>query len=72
MAWFGLLALLLFYKQKALHLPAAFAFGFCWALGMAHLKLADRESSKDAARRRFTEHALEAVADCFSNVFDVI
>jgi len=41
-AWFGLLALLPFYRQKALQLPAAFAFGLCWALGMAHLKLADR------------------------------
>jgi competence protein ComEC len=42
MAWFGLLALLPFCRHKALHLPAAFALGFCWALGLAHLKLADR------------------------------
>jgi competence protein ComEC len=41
-AWFGLLALLFFWKMKALHLPAAFALGFCWALGLAYLKLADR------------------------------
>jgi competence protein ComEC len=42
MAWFGLLALLPFAKLRALRVAAAFALGFCWALGMAHLKLADR------------------------------
>src|SRR6185436_1690514 len=41
-AWIGLLALLPLCRWKALHLPAAFALGFCWALGFAHLKLADR------------------------------
>ena len=42
--WFGLcaLALLFFLRRKAFCLPAAFALGFCWALGMAQLKLADR------------------------------
>jgi competence protein ComEC len=42
LAWFGLLALLLFCRWKAWYLAAAFALGFCWALGFAHLKLADR------------------------------
>lgn len=43
-AWVGLFALfpLLFFRRKILYLPAAFAVGFCWALGLAHLKLADR------------------------------
>ncbi len=44
MAWAGLLAFLpvFFYRKKIFYLPAAFAAGFCWALGMAQLKLADR------------------------------
>jgi len=42
LAWFALLALVSCCRPKALHLPAAFAVGFCWALGLAHLKLADR------------------------------
>jgi competence protein ComEC len=43
-AWVGLLAFfpLLFFRRMFLYLPAAFAVGFCWALGSAHLKLADR------------------------------
>jgi competence protein ComEC len=41
-AWFGLLALLPLGRWRALRIPAAFALGFCWALGMAQLKLADR------------------------------
>ena len=43
-AWTGLFAFLplFFSRQKVLCLPAAFAIGFAWALGMAHLKLADR------------------------------
>jgi competence protein ComEC len=42
--WFGLSAFfpVFFYRKKILWLPAAFAIGFCWALGMAQLKLADR------------------------------
>ena len=28
--------------RKFLRIPLAFAFGFCWALGLAHLRLADR------------------------------
>src|SRR4029079_8592938 len=44
MAWFGLCAFLpgFLFRRKILWLPAAFAAGFVWALGMAHLKLADR------------------------------
>ena len=44
LAWTGLLALslLFFSRKKFLHVPAAFAIGFGWTLGMAHLKLADR------------------------------
>src|SRR5512132_2625128 len=43
-AWVGLSASfpLLFFRRRFLYLPAAFAVGFCWALGLAHLKLADR------------------------------
>src|SRR6185436_13849713 len=42
--WFALAASLLVFpwRKKFLYLPAAFALGFCWALGMAHLRLADR------------------------------
>ena len=42
--WFGLCAffLVFFQRKRIFWLPAAFAVGFCWALGMAHLKLADR------------------------------
>jgi competence protein ComEC len=42
--WFGLSAffLVFFCRKKILWLPAAFAIGFCWALGMAQLKLAER------------------------------
>jgi competence protein ComEC len=44
MAWYGLFACLLCFALRAriLYLPAAFAIGFAWALGMAQLKLADR------------------------------
>jgi competence protein ComEC len=41
-AWAGLLLLPGAIWSKALRIPAAFAIGFCWALGMAHLRLADR------------------------------
>src|SRR5579862_9528403 len=43
-AWFGLCAFLIFFLPKAeiLRLPAAFAVGFCWALGMAQLRTGDR------------------------------
>jgi len=42
--WFGLAAWLLVFplRKKFLYLPAAFAVGFCWALGLAHFRLADR------------------------------
>jgi competence protein ComEC len=42
--WFVLAACLLVFpwRKKFLYLPAAFALGFCWALGMAQLRLADR------------------------------
>ncbi len=42
--WFGLAALVLVFlcRTRILHLPAALALGFCWALGMAQLRLADR------------------------------
>ncbi len=44
MAWLWPCAFLLFLslRQRIFFLPAAFAVGFCWALGMAQLKLADR------------------------------
>jgi competence protein ComEC len=44
LAWTGLVASfpLFFSRNRLLHLAAAFAIGFCWALAMAHLKLADR------------------------------
>src|SRR5258706_11485619 len=44
MAWLGLFAcfLLFMFRARILYLPAAFAIGFSWALGMAQLKLADR------------------------------
>ncbi|MEO8144576.1 MAG: DNA internalization-related competence protein ComEC/Rec2 [Betaproteobacteria bacterium] len=44
MAWAALCAmpLLLSRWKRIFYLPAAFAAGFCWALGMAHLKLDDR------------------------------
>jgi len=35
-------ALLFLFRTKFLWIPAAFALGLCWALAMAHLKLADR------------------------------
>jgi competence protein ComEC len=40
--WAGLLALAGAVWNKTLRIPAAFAIGFCWALGVAHVKLADR------------------------------
>jgi competence protein ComEC len=42
--WVGLFAVFpaFFFRRKIFCLPAAFAVGFCWALGMAQLKLADR------------------------------
>ena len=44
MGWAGLFAFFpfFFFRKKIFCLPAAFAIGFCWALGMAHLKLGDR------------------------------
>lgn len=44
MGWMGLLAFLpvVFFRGKIFRLAAAFAVGFCWALGFAHSKLADR------------------------------
>src|SRR6185295_4834685 len=44
MAWLALFAcgLLFASRIRILHIAAAFAIGFAWALGMAHLKLADR------------------------------
>jgi competence protein ComEC len=44
MGWFGLSAFLLvpLFRKRFLYLPAACALGFCWALGMAQLRLADR------------------------------
>src|SRR6185436_19538913 len=44
MAWTGLFGcgLLFIARARILYLPAAFAIGFAWALGMAQLKLADR------------------------------
>ena len=44
MGWAGVIAfgLPFFLREKTFYLPAAFAAGFCWALGLAHLKLADR------------------------------
>jgi len=42
MACYGLLALLPLAKWRPFRLAAALAFGFCWALGMAQLRLADR------------------------------
>src|SRR5882672_5189048 len=43
-AWAGLIACFLFFivRARIFYLPVAFAVGFCWALGMAQLKLADR------------------------------
>src|SRR5258706_1338496 len=42
--WFGLAAFVLVFvfRQKILYAPAAFALGFCWALGLAQFRLADR------------------------------
>jgi competence protein ComEC len=44
MGWYGLLAFLpvLFLRRRISCLPAAFVVGFCWALAMAQVKLADR------------------------------
>jgi len=42
MAWFGSLALLFFARFRVFRLLAAFAAGFCWALFMAQLRMADR------------------------------
>ncbi|HYM26743.1 MAG TPA: ComEC/Rec2 family competence protein, partial [Steroidobacteraceae bacterium] len=43
-AWFGLLAVCggFFSQRNLLRLPAAFALGFCWALGAAQLRMSDR------------------------------
>src|SRR3990172_1887904 len=43
-AWVGLFAFfsLLFFRRMFLFLPAAFAVGLWWGVGLAHLKLADR------------------------------
>jgi len=51
-AWFGLCALLVFLLPKAriLRLPAAFAVGFCWALGMAQLRTGDRLAQESEGR----------------------
>jgi competence protein ComEC len=42
--WLGLCASVLVFlqRQRVFWLPAAFALGFCWALGMAHLRMDDR------------------------------
>src|SRR3990172_6515945 len=44
LGWVGLVAVfpVFFFRRKIVCLPAAFAVGFCWALGMAQLKLTDR------------------------------
>ena len=44
LAWTGLFAAVLLFalRIRILHIAAAFAIGFSWALGMAQLKLADR------------------------------
>ena len=44
LGWLGLCicGLVFLRKGKILRLPAAFALGFCWALGMAHLAMDDR------------------------------
>ena len=44
MGWYGLFAFLpvLFLRRRIFCLPAAFVVGFCWALAMAQVKLADR------------------------------
>src|SRR5471030_2323894 len=44
MGWLGLciFALVFLQREKILWLPAAFALGFSWALGMAHLRMDDR------------------------------
>jgi len=43
-AWIGLAGggILFAFRPRIFHLAAAFAVGFAWALGMAHVKLADR------------------------------
>ena len=40
--WAGLVLLPAGIRSKPFLVPAAFVAGFCWALGMAHLRLADR------------------------------
>jgi len=42
--WYGLGAFLLVFvlRKRFLYLPAAFALGLCWALGMAQLRLSER------------------------------
>jgi len=40
--WAGLLLLPAAIRSEPLRIPVAFAVGFCWALGMAQLRLADR------------------------------
>ena len=40
--WLGLCALLFLARIPLFRVPAAFALGFCWALGMAQLRMADR------------------------------
>src|SRR3990167_1016235 len=52
MGWVGLVAVfpVFFFRRKIVCLPAAFAVGFCWALGMAQLKLADRLPPGPAGR----------------------
>ena len=44
MGWFGLSVFLLvpLFRKRFLYLPAAWALGFCWALAVAQLRLADR------------------------------
>jgi competence protein ComEC len=41
-AWAGFLFLPGAVWSKTLRIPVAFIVGFCWALGLAHIKLADR------------------------------
>ena len=40
--WLGVLSIPFLFRAKWLRLPAALAIGFCWALGMAQLRLGER------------------------------
>ena len=45
-AWFGVSALVFLSRFRIFRLPAAFAIGLCWALFMAHLKLAEGQGAE--------------------------